>query len=141
MQANNTLDVCIVSTKRKSLVCLYNALRFKKQVSQRYKKRDVLKVASIHSSVTAIMSTARGHKPRTQFLLTAAGRVVRVDHDASASKRLMIPTEHELKAILYDQVSACGHRAGRWAGSTCCGETVTTHSFGLTLAGGAGTAK
>ena len=38
-------------------------------------------------------------------MLTAAGRVVRVEHDPSADNRIMVPTEHELKAILYDQVS------------------------------------
>lgn len=48
------------------------------------------------------------HKPRTHFMLTAGGRVVRVDHDPSVDNRLlMVPTEHELKTILYDQVIMC----------------------------------
>lgn len=37
-------------------------------------------------------------------MLAAGGRVVRVDHDPSVDNRLMVPSEHELKTILYDQV-------------------------------------
>lgn len=49
------------------------------------------------------------HKPRTKYFLTAGGRVVRVDHDPDAGNRLMVPTEDELKTILYDQVSNGRH--------------------------------
>lgn len=39
-------------------------------------------------------------------MLTAGGRVVRIRHDPSAGgNKLMVPTEHELKTTLYEQVS------------------------------------
>ncbi|CAM9172323.1 unnamed protein product, partial [Ectocarpus sp. 8 AP-2014] len=54
------------------------------------------------------------HKPRTKYFLTTGGRVVRVDHDPDAGNRLIVPTEDELKTILYDQTDARnrgnGHR-------------------------------
>ncbi|CAM9185082.1 unnamed protein product [Ectocarpus fasciculatus] len=46
------------------------------------------------------------HKPRTKYFLTAGGRVVRVDHDPDARNRLIVPTQDELKTILYDQTDA-----------------------------------
>lgn len=42
---------------------------------------------------------------RTRFMLTSGGRVVRFGGDPSAGRDLMVPTEHELKMILYDQVN------------------------------------
>ncbi|CAM9154690.1 unnamed protein product, partial [Ectocarpus sp. 13 AM-2016] len=54
------------------------------------------------------------HKPRTKYFLTTGGRVVRVNHDPDAGNRLIVPTEDELKTILYDQTDARnrgnGHR-------------------------------
>ncbi|CAN0385958.1 unnamed protein product [Ectocarpus sp. 12 AP-2014] len=54
------------------------------------------------------------HKPRTRYFLTTGGRVVRVYHDPDAGNRLIVPTEDELKTILYDQTNARskgnGHR-------------------------------
>lgn len=45
------------------------------------------------------------YRPRAKFMLAAGGRVVRVDHDSSVDNRLMVPTERELKTILYNQVT------------------------------------
>ncbi|CAM9246849.1 unnamed protein product, partial [Pylaiella littoralis] len=42
-------------------------------------------------------------------MLAAGGRVVRVDHDSSVDNRLMVPTERELKTILYNQVTTRVH--------------------------------
>ncbi|CAM9464215.1 unnamed protein product, partial [Ectocarpus sp. 4 AP-2014] len=54
------------------------------------------------------------HKPRTKYFLTTGRRVVRVDHDPDAGNRLIVPTEDELKTILYNQTDAKkrgnGHR-------------------------------
>ncbi|CBJ26034.1 hypothetical protein Esi_0018_0118 [Ectocarpus siliculosus] len=54
------------------------------------------------------------HKPRTKYFLTVGGRVVRVNHDPDAGNRQIVPTEDELKTILYDQTDARnrgnGHR-------------------------------
>ena len=51
-------------------------------------------------------ATNQAHKSRPQLMLTAGGRVVRIRHDPSAGgNKLMVPTEHELKTILYEQVS------------------------------------
>lgn len=37
-------------------------------------------------------------------MLAPGGRVVRADYDRRATNRLMVPTENELKTMLYDQV-------------------------------------
>lgn len=42
-------------------------------------------------------------RARIQYMVAPGGRVVRVDHIHNAGK-LMIPTEREVKTILYDQV-------------------------------------
>ncbi|CAM9652083.1 unnamed protein product, partial [Scytosiphon promiscuus] len=42
---------------------------------------------------------------RARFMLTSSGRVVRIHGDPNAGSDLMVPTEHELKTILYDQAS------------------------------------
>lgn len=45
-------------------------------------------------------------KPRTQYMLGAGGRVVRAIalDPAMDNSLIMVPTESELKVILYDQV-------------------------------------
>lgn len=53
----------------------------------------------------AYNATTQAQRSRAQFMLTAGGRVVRIRHDPSAGNKLMVPTEHELKTILYEQVS------------------------------------
>lgn len=54
------------------------------------------------------LRTDQNHnKARAYFMLAAGGRVVRSHHYLDASNnnnRLMVPTEKELKTILYDQV-------------------------------------
>lgn len=46
------------------------------------------------------------NKPRTQYMLGAGGRLLKVAaYDAGADSRLMVPTEGELKKMLYEQVN------------------------------------
>lgn len=47
-----------------------------------------------------------GHGPhaRTQLMLSAGGRVVGVEHEPGHADGIMLPTENELKTLLYDQV-------------------------------------
>lgn len=50
------------------------------------------------------LNCGHGRKRRTHYMLAPGGRVVRADHDPRTTNRLMVPTESELKAMLYDQV-------------------------------------
>lgn len=47
-------------------------------------------------------------------MLTAGGRVVEIRQDPSAGNNMMVPTENELKTLLYEQVidDDCIHRLG-----------------------------
>lgn len=54
------------------------------------------------------VGASNGRRHRTQYMLAPGGRVVRAEHDPSVGDKFMVPTESELKTILYDQVRQSG---------------------------------
>lgn len=46
----------------------------------------------------------RDHKPLTRYMLKPGGHVIKVDDSSHGGGNIMIPTDEEIKTILYNQV-------------------------------------